>query len=181
MEQYLFDPIIQIMSLHSGLGITMGLSDAQIMELIQERKQLPSDFMSKIVPKAKTNRRHYEAEFSMNGEQGHKYVFAIRKHVSNPKSFSVMLRYFDANGKQYILMRCNGNSHDHTNTIEHEKVTGFHIHIATARYLEQGDSKASYAEATNEYSSYGGAIDTLIKRCGFQVGKNKRLEEFIEG
>lgn len=150
----------------------MGLTDEQIEALIRERKRLPTDYLAKLASKPKTNRRHIEAELQLTGDEGHHFVLATRKHVDNPKSFSVMLRYIDERtNKQYILMRCNGSSHDHTNSLEHQTIKGCHIHIAKERYMELKESNASYAEATTEYVSFNGAMATLIRRCGFRVGK----------
>ncbi len=173
-----FNNSIQILPIQSSLGIPVGLSDEQIGDLIAERKELPENYLTKLTEKPKSNRRHSEAEILIVGDKGHKFVLAIRRSVDNPKSFSVMLRYLEGkNGKPYILMRCNG-SHDHTNQLEKETIRGFHIHIATKRYLDLDDPKASYAQATSEYSSYTGALDTLIRKCGFRIGKNMKLDDF---
>jgi hypothetical protein len=159
----------------------MGLTDEQIKDLIEERKRVPKDFLKKLVAKPKNHRKHTEAELMVKGDKGHKFILAAHKHVDNPKSFSVMLRYMDEKqNKQYILMRCNGSSHRHTNTIEKETTSGCHIHVATKRYFDMGDVTSGFAYATEEYSSYSGAMDTLIKLCNFQVGETKRLDDYWE-
>ena len=63
----------------------------------------------------------------------------LRRNHINPLDFSVILAVRVPNSNQlFRLRRYNGNSHEHTNKIENEKLHDFHIHLATKRYQERG-------------------------------------------
>ncbi len=41
---------------------------------------------------------------------------------------------------------------------------GFHIHTATERYQQSGYREDTYAEETNRYADYHGAIECMLQR-----------------
>jgi hypothetical protein len=158
----------------------VSLTDEQIKDLLEERKPLPEDFRNHLTAKPKSSRKHIEADLAFAGVDGHKFISSIRRSTENTTGFSVILQYVEERtNKHYILIRCNGK-HEHSNQIEKEKINGFHIHMATERYLDMGNNSPGYAYLTDEYTSYSGALDTMIRRYGFQIGKIAPLESYGE-
>jgi hypothetical protein len=76
--------------------------------------------------------------------------------------------------QQFRLRRHNGKSHEHTNPIEKNTFYGFHIHTATERYQQSGYREDTYAEETNRYADYHGAIECMLRDCGFMVSTQNR-------
>jgi hypothetical protein len=160
--------------------MVMSLTDGQINDLLKERKPLPKDFRNRLSAKPKSSRKHIEAELTVRGVDDHKFILSIRRNTENITGFSVILQYVEERtNKHYLLIRCNGR-HEHTNQIENEKINGFHIHMATERYLDLGNNNPGYAVLTDEYTSYSGALDTMIRRYGFQIGEIAPLEYYLE-
>ena len=69
----------------------------------------------------------------------------------------------------FRLRRNNGRSHEHTNSIEGDTFYDFHIHTATERYQDLGSREDAYAEATDRYSDYAGAVDCMLADAGFDI------------
>ena len=67
----------------------------------------------------------------------------------------------------FRLKRYNGN-HEHSNTIEDEKVNGFHIHTATERYQVNSVREEDYAELTQRYTDVNGALKCLFADANFE-------------
>jgi hypothetical protein len=95
----------------------------------------------------------------------------------NPLDFSIILIFRDEDGTEFNLCRYNGkHPSQHTNKLEKSKGlpdssfrNAFHIHMATQRYQEEGLNIDSYAEVTNEYSSFDTALRTFVRTNGFSV------------
>lgn len=70
-------------------------------------------------------------------------------------------------------------NHEHTNRIEGDTFFGFHIHTATERYQNLGLDEDAYAEPTDRYANLSGAMECMIKDCGFILStKNKSLTQW---
>ena len=68
----------------------------------------------------------------------------------------------------FRLRRYNGKSHEHTNNIEKVTFYDFHIHTATERYqVSENKKEDKFAEVTDRYSDFSGAMDCLIEDAGF--------------
>ena len=108
------------------------LSDQKIIALIEERKVLPNEKRNKF--RKTTYRGNDKYRLNVTGEDGNKFQVIVRISVFNKLNFSVILGVEVPPPKKFFrLKRYNGN-HEHSNTIEDEKVNGFHIHTATERY-----------------------------------------------
>jgi len=93
------------------------LTDAEIAELIVERKRLPEDYRSRIQVKPK--RGHKERELDLIGESGSEFRIVIRQSSFNALDFSVILGYLPPSSTQlFRLRRYNGKSHEHSNLLE---------------------------------------------------------------
>lgn len=154
------------------------LSDAEIAALIAEEKNLPLGYRRKLVLKEKHG--HKERELKVSGASGHSFQIILRESNFNPLDFSAILAYLPVETNiAFRLRRYNGKSHEHTNKIEKQTLFGFHIHIATERYQEFGEGKEdAYAEITDRYGDLLGALDCLLKDCGFVLPPEEEGVQF---
>ncbi|HVW87297.1 MAG TPA: hypothetical protein VHB50_21570 [Bryobacteraceae bacterium] len=156
--------------------MTRILTDAEIMELLTERKRLPQGWRSQLEPKRKSDTRYAQKTIKVIGDAAHEFALTVRTSVDFLTDFSVILSLVE-NGHEYNLVRHNGNHKaDHTNTIEKRQGlpnsilrNAFHIHQATQRYQESGRSIDSYAEATSLYNTLDGALDLMVSSYGFVI------------
>jgi hypothetical protein len=145
------------------LGIL--LTDAEIERLIGETKQLEAGYRSKLQLRPKPG--HKEREMEIVGSNGSQFRLILRQSLLNVFDFSAILAYLDTSSSQlFRLRRYNGKSHEHTNQIERQRFYDFHIHFATERYQSSGMSEDAYAEPTNRYGDFEGALNCLIQDCG---------------
>jgi len=159
--------------------MTSRYSDEEIARLIAERKPLPPDYISRIQMKPK--RGHKERELEILGSTGTEFRLILRQSNFNPLDFSVILACCPPRTNQiFRLIRYNGKSHEHTNLIEGRRFYSFHIHIATERYQELGSKEDSYAEPTDKFSDFQGALQCLREECGFELPDKNQLDLFKE-
>lgn len=143
------------------------LSDVEIRELIDERKPLPDDYRQRIQPKLKLG--HKERELDIIGASKSEFRIVFRQSQINPIDFSIILAYCVPKTNQiFRLRRYNGKSHEHTNPLEGNSFYSFHIHMATERYQDSGLREDSYAEPSNRFADYHGAIRCLFEDCSFE-------------
>ena len=140
-------------------------SDQEIAELIKERKILSNN---KPIKFRKTSHRgNDEYRLNVTGEDGNKFQVIVRMSIFNKLNFSVILGVKVPPPKKFFrLKRYNGN-HEHTNTIEDEKINGFHIHTATERYQVNSVREEDYAELTERYTDVNGALKCLFADANF--------------
>ena len=136
-------------------------TDAKIDDLISERKPLPANWRARF--RSRSKRGHEEGQLELVGDMGNKFRLIARKSQINSLDFSLILAVrVPKSSKTFRLRRYNGKSHHHTNRIENQTFYGFHIHIATERYQERGGKEDTYAEETDRYSDFDGALNCLI-------------------
>lgn len=156
------------------------LSDKEIAGLIAEAKPLPPDWQTRVTPKPK--RGHLERDLDVNGQAGGQFRVILRQAVLNPLDFSVILGLLIPKTNQvFRLFRCNGKSHEHTNRLEFETFYDFHIHRATERYQAEGFPEDGYAEITDKYSNFDGALETFIAEGGFVRPSTPQLDFNLSG
>jgi hypothetical protein len=110
---------------------------------------------------------HKERDLDITGANGSEFRLILRQNLLNVLDFSVILAYSVSSSSQmFRLRRYNGKSHEHTNQIERNRFYDFHIHFATERYQHSGLREDAYAEVTNRYGDFQGALDCLIQDCG---------------
>lgn len=156
------------------------LDDAEIARLISERKPLPSDYRDRI--RTKPKRGHSERELDVTGVASSEFRLIFRQSEFNPLDFSVILAYRPPKINQlFRLRRYNGRSHEHTNTLEGETFYDFHIHMATERYQEDsGLREDSFAQRTDRFADFQGAITCMLADCGFDVPIDPQPDLFGE-
>lgn len=138
---------------------------------------LPANFSAKI--RLRPKGCHGEQQFDLTGENGHQFRLILRQNRLNPLDFTVILAYCPAESNQiFRLCRYNGKSHAHTNRLEEKTFYGFHIHRATERYQELGSAEDAYAELTDKYADFSGAISCLLKDCAFITESDKHPNLF---
>ena len=151
------------------------LTDHQIAVLLAEPKPLPPDYRSRVQTKPK--RGHRERELEVDGAQGGKFRLILRQSAFNPLDFSVILAWLPPQSTAlFRLCRYNGRSHEHTNALESRTFYDFHIHRATERYQQSGLREDAFAEPTNRYQDFDGALRCLIQDCAFQLPPNDQTE-----
>ena len=154
-------------------------TDQEITALIKERKVLPDNWGSKF--KKRMNRGSNEYLLNITGEKGNKFRVIVRMSVSDELNFSVVLGVKVPPPKKFFrLKRYNGN-HEHTNTIEDKKVSGFHIHTATERYQVNSVREEDYAEPTERYTDVNGALKCLFADANFEDTNALQDTLFEEG
>lgn len=147
------------------------LTDAEILALINEPKQLESGYMSKLQLRPKQG--HKERELDITGTNGSEFRLILRQSLLNVLDFSAILAYSSESSSQvFRLRRYNGKCHEHTNKLERQTFYDFHVHYATERYQHSGLREDAYAEVTNRYGDFQGALSCLIEDCGLVLPSN---------
>jgi len=146
--------------------MTIQYTDQGIQDFIKERKVLPRDYAQRMQLKHKQG--HNEQQLDAKGERGNLFRIILRQNRFNVLDFSAICALCLPNSnKIFRLQRCNGKSHEHTNTIEDRTFYGFHIHRATERYQELGMTEDSFAEMTDAFNDFVGARRCLLRDCNF--------------
>lgn len=154
-------------------------SDQEIAALVQERKPLPGDWRKRI--RLRPKRGHDERDLALTGDAGSEFRLILRQNKLNPLDFSIILAVRVPQSNQiFRLRRYNGKSHEHTNHIEDETIYGFHIHMATERYQEIGTREDAYAELTDRYGDFHGALRCLIAHSNIEVPPDEQDRLFDE-
>jgi hypothetical protein len=83
----------------------------------------------------------------------------------------------EGSSELFRLRRYDGKYQQHSNPIEKNfRFYDFHIHMATERYQLFGTKEEDkYAEPTNRYSDYEGALKCLLSDCNFQIPEDPQL------
>ena len=155
-------------------------SDQEITALIKERKVLSGNRRNKF--RKTTHRGNDKYRLSVTGKDGNEFQVIVRISVFNKLNFSVILGVKVPPPKKFFrLKRYNGDYHEHTNTIEDEKVNGFHIHTATERYQVNSVREETYAEPTERYTDVNGVLKCLFADANFEDPNALQDTLFQEG
>lgn len=151
------------------------LTDSEIGALISEAKALPNNYRERVVLKPK--RGHKERELPLTGSLGSEFRLILRQSSFNSLDFSVILAFVSpTTTQQFRLRRYNGKSHQHSNPLDGTPpFYDFHIHVATQRYQEAGFREDAFAEVTNRYADFNGALSCLFADCGFILPEEELL------
>ncbi len=158
------------------------LTDLEIDDIIKRPKYYYSDDLQRA--RWHTQDGHKKRELPLNSDQSISLLKVFwRQNQEDQLDFTVGLAYrFPDTNVDVNLIRCNGNSHSHSNTLEHSRlVQDFHIHRATQRYWEADPLKAeNYAERTDRYNEIVGAFRYLceIAHIGERNHGVRQLDEF---
>ena len=154
-------------------------SDHDIESLVQENKPVPADWNSRV--RLRPKRGHNERHLDLAGIAGSEFRLILRQSQINPLDFSVILAVRVPRSNQiFRLRRYNGRSHEHTNQIESVTFYDFHIHFATERYQELGAREDAYAESTDRYGDFRGALRCLSEDVNLEVPREPQPDLFEE-
>ena len=154
-------------------------SDKEIAALVQERKPLPADWRNRT--RLRPKRGHQERDLELNGDGESEFRLILRQNRINPLDFPIILAVRVLGSNQvFRLRRYNGKSHEHTNHIEDVTFYDFHIHMATERYQEIGTREDAYAEPTDRYGDFYGALRCLIEDANLDVPPEAQAGLFEE-
>ena len=143
-------------------------SDQEIESLVRERKPLPSNWRDRT--RLQPKRGHHERQLDLTGDTGNEFRLILRQSTINRFDFSIILAVRVPQSSQlFRLRRCNGRSHEHTNHIEGVTFYDFHMHFATERYQALGAREDAYAETTDRYSDFRGALQCMIADVNFEI------------
>lgn len=142
----------------------MVLDDDTIASLVAEPK--PQLDPGQLHP-VKEKRGHYEGQVQVEGRTGSKFRVIVRQLRLDPFDFSVILGYDLPGTNRVFRLRRHNGLHTHTNKLEHESFTGFHVHVATERYQLEGFREDAYATQTDRYADLGGAIEDCLAAASF--------------
>lgn len=155
-------------------------TDGVIGGFLNERKILPADYRARV--RMKDRRGHKEQDLDIKGANGNSFRLIFRQNDFNAMDFSVILALVPRGSNQlFRLRRYNGKSHEHTNSIEGETFYSFHIHMATERYQDFCPKEDSYAQPTDRYADFHGALACMLKDCAFDVPDDGQPSLFQEG
>ena len=133
----------------------------EIESLLHERKPVPADWRNRI--RLRPKRGHDEQHLDLAGYEGGEFRLILSQNKINSLDFSVILAVRVPGSSQlFRLRRYNGKSQEHANKIEGVKFYDFHIHVATERYQKFGTREDAYAEPTDRYGDFHGALRCLI-------------------
>lgn len=151
------------------------LTDVEIEALLREAKPLPANWSSRLRPRPKSRMAFLQCDLSLELPSGNQFTLILRRSRQSQLDFSVILVYVDKNGNEYRLRRHNGiHSSRHTNQWEkrhgirdYQLGTVFHIHKATERYQIDSLEIDGFAEGTNAYNDFDGALRVMLRDGGF--------------
>jgi hypothetical protein len=149
-------------------ALTVRLTDEEIGAFVREIKALPVDYRARTRTRPKQG--HSERELDVEGTSGSSFRLILRQSLVNPLDFSVILVYsIPGTNQLFRLRRHNGKSHEHTNKLEGNTFYDFHEHYATERYQDSGFREDAYAEPTDRFADFEGAITWMIEDCGLSL------------
>ena len=136
------------------------LSESEIAALVALPKRLSADVRSLTL---RPKRGHLERDMDLQGDGGSEFQVILRQSRINPLDFSLILAVrLPRSNQLFRLRRYNGKSHEHTNHLEGDRFYDFHIHVATERYQDLGTREDAYAQPTDRYGDFHGALTCLF-------------------
>ena len=151
----------------------------QIELLLQERKHVPPDWRNRIRRRPKPG--HDEQHLDLAGDTRGEFRLILGQNKINSVEFSVILAVRVPGSSQlFRLRRYNDKSQEHSNKIEGVKFYDFHIHVATERYQEFGTREDAYAEPTDRYGDFHGALRCLIADANLEIPPEAQSDLFVE-
>jgi hypothetical protein len=157
------------------------LSDAEIADLLLERKPVTRRFRSVLAPRRRKDRpSECGRRLNIRGEGGHLFRVYVKviPHIKN--NFSIGLVWVVSKREKYLLIRCNGFHETHLNTIEGTSIPAdtCHIHHRTERYDLVGKPMGYAADASLEFTNRKAATDYFVTSFGLYIRDDRELPLF---
>ena len=141
------------------------MTDTELDHLRKLPKTISKSEMKKLMSPLEEN-GYYRADAKLSAKSDCIFILRTRQSADDPMDFSIILTLQPPVGKQFNLVRYNGNSHIHKNKIENTKIRGTHKHIATQRYMELNCDAEGYAEKIDEYTCFDEALEYMFITTG---------------
>lgn len=153
--------------------------DREIESLVREDKTVPADWRN--VVRLRPKRGHSERHLDIAGDAESEFRLILIQNRINLLDFSIILAVRVPRSNQlFRLRRYNGRSREHTNQIESVTFHDFHIHFATERYQELGAREDAYAEPTDRFGDFRGALQCLAEDANLKVPPDPQGDLFEE-
>lgn len=141
---------------------------------------MPADWRRRV--RLKPKHGHDEQQVDLTGDAGNEFRLILRQSQKNPLGFSIILVVSVPYSSQlFRLRRCNGRSHVHENKIEGAEFYDFHIHMATERYQDAGTREDAYAEPTDRYDDFHGALRCMMDDANIKAPPETQGDLFEKG
>lgn len=139
------------------------MTDDQIERLLNAPKRV-INAQARWKEQRGSKQKNYDVE---TDDGNHRFRLFLRQNVRMASSFSCGLHYLVPGSEDVCLTRYNGDDHEHSNSLDAapEVKRGFHIHRATARYIQAGRRPEHFAEPTDRYSTLEGALQAICADC----------------
>lgn len=128
-------------------------------------------------PSLRQKRGHVEASAEYKGKDGTEFRVMLRRSSANPMAFSAILMVRVPESNRWFRLRRYNSRHWHRNRIEGDRFRDFHIHTATERYQLMGLREDAYAEPTDRFSNYDGAVGCLQQDAGLTLGPREDSDQ----
>lgn len=146
------------------------LNDAEIARLLAEPKILPRNWQARLRLRFRGEVSQKRAGLTVKSASGESFRLMLRQSTINIRDFSVILGF--RRPERWFRLRRHNGPHPpngvHRNSIEAERISGFHIHIATLRYQEKGRAEDAYAVSTNRFVDLQSALECMIDDGNFR-------------
>lgn len=138
------------------------LTDEKIKQLIEQPKRVTNPG-AREMDDGGYLRRDFKV-VSAAGDEEFRLFTRQNKKVNN--DFSCGLQWLAAGTDGLMLLRYNGPSHFHPNSLEKQDLDHVcHVHRATERYIQANRKAEGYAEETQRYRTAKGALHELVTDC----------------
>ena len=128
-------------------------------------------------PSLRQKRGHVEASADYQGADGTEFRVVLRRSSANPMAFSAILMVRVSESNRWFRLRRYNGRHWHRNRIEGDRFRDFHIHTAAERYQLTGRREDAYAEPTDRFSNYEGAVGCLQQDAGLTFGPDEDSDQ----
>lgn len=109
---------------------------------------------------------HLQTNYTVRSDDGQEFTLYTRQNKTLEDDFSCGLAWNAPSGAVLTLVRYNGSSHIHPNSLGGERIVfACHIHHATQRYIDAGKKPDGHADASDRYTTMRGALHCLVTDC----------------
>lgn len=148
------------------------LNDSLVQKLIEIPKYIPKDVKEPF--KLREDNGHLRSSVSLICDQPeYKFTLSTRKLIKDPMDFSVIFIYIDANGREYILRRFNGDHGRHYHKSTGTYISGPHIHRITETAQKEFHKDETEASETDKYKTLEQAIPFAMMELNINYEASK--------
>lgn len=162
------------------------LTEADIDQRLTDRKPISSSGLLLLRSPHVSDkfRNDLVSSIALTGESGKSYIAMSRRDHTDAMNFSVILALVKSGGGRVNLIRCNGHHGPHLNPLERITIPAntCHVHRITERYQTfKNSAPERFAEATDGYHSFEGAVDFFAERFGLYISDPDGQASLLKG